>query len=314
MGCFKDDFLKISKGMGWKYGFELILMPRLLRRVGWKKSTESKLALRFIDKNLKSIAEKYFDESPIIDKTIDTPNIIWVFWWQGKDSMPPVIKECFNSVLRNANGRDVKLLTGSNYQDYVQLPPHILEKFRKGIISYTHFSDILRVALLKEHGGLWIDAAIFVTKPITICTKNFYSPKLSMIPHDSPHMHLWVIGVMGTPPNLPLFSYLYDVLIEYWTKFNAEFSYLMFDFFIRYGYEHWVWLKDLMDNRPIDSPDLHWPRYRFTQEVDEKMLNKLVDNNAFLSLTYRIQYPLQTENGKGTYYAALLKKYNIHSV
>lgn len=313
MGRFKDDFLKISKGIGFKCAVELILKPRLLGRIGWKKCTESKLALRFIKKNFSNVTERYVVVDSIINNSQDIPNVIWVFWWQGLESMPSVIKECYNSILRNANGREVKLLTGDNYQEYVQLPSHILNKFKAEKISYTHFSDIVRVALLSKYGGLWIDAAIFVTKSIEHYEGSFYSPKLSMVPHDSPHLHLWVIGVMGTPPDMPLFLYLYDILTEYWRRYDTEFSYLMFDFFIRYGYEHFSWLRDLIDNRPINSPDLHWSRYRFNQEVDERRLNELIENNTFLSLTYRIHYPMQTENGRDTYYSALLKRYSTFS-
>lgn len=90
------------------------------------------------------------------------PKTIWVFWWQGELAMPPVIKECYKSILRNCNGRTVVLLDQNNFKDYITLPDYILRKFYEGVISKTHFSDILRVGLLKEYGGMWIDAAIFV--------------------------------------------------------------------------------------------------------------------------------------------------------
>ena len=45
--------------------------------------------------------------------------------------------------------------------------------------------------------------------------------------------------------------------------------------------------------------------------MDEKKLDCLLVHNTFLSLTYRIKYPKYTINGKESYYAALLNKYNI---
>ena len=36
-----------------------------------------------------------------------------------------------------------------------------MDKLHKGIITRTHFSDILRLELLIQNGGTWIDATVF---------------------------------------------------------------------------------------------------------------------------------------------------------
>lgn len=309
MGRLKKDFYDIYNGMGFINALLLVLFPRLLRKIGINYN-DSQTFDRFIEKNFNKVISKYKQVSLSTDYEI--PKMIWVFWWQGELEMPSVIKECYRSILRNANGRQVILLDHNNYKDYVKLPDYILRKVNDGIISKTHFSDLLRVCLLKEYGGLWIDAAIFVTKPIPQYNGIFYSPRLEKELQDSPHMAQWVMGVMGSPPYMPLFSYIYDMLLSYWAKYNIVFSYLMFDYFVKYGYEHIVWIKTIIENRPIESPDLHFSRYNFSKEVDEKKLEYLLDNNTFLSLTYRIKYPKYTINGKESYYTALLNKYNIN--
>ena len=86
----------------------------------------------------------------------------------------------------------------------------------------------------------------------------------------------------------------------------------MFDYFIQYAYKHISWVKDLIANRPIDSPNLHFSRYSFSKEVNENILDSLLENNTFLSLTYRIKYPKYSVNGNKSYYTALLNKYNIN--
>lgn len=309
MGRLKEDFSEIYKGMGLNNALLLVFIPRILRKIGIKYD-DNLVYNRFIDKNFNKVALKY--RQVAFSTNTKIPKTIWVFWWQGELAMPPVIKECYKSILRNCNGRTVVLLDQNNFKDYITLPDYILRKFYEGVISKTHFSDILRVGLLKEHGGMWIDAAIFVTKPIPYYNTMFYSPRLKKEPQDSPHMGLWVMGVMGAPSQMPLFSYIYDMLLNYWAKYDAVFSYLMFDYFIQYGYKHISWVKDLIANRPIDSPNLHFSRYNFSKEVDESILDSLLENNTFLSLTYRIKYPKYTVNGNKTYYTALLNKYNIN--
>ena len=84
MGRFKDDFIKMSKGIGMKKAVEFVLIPRLLSRIGLRACyCESKISDRFINRNLKDIAEKYVNV-PITDASDCIPNIIWVFWWQGR--------------------------------------------------------------------------------------------------------------------------------------------------------------------------------------------------------------------------------------
>lgn len=313
MGRFKDDFARIYKGMGLNAALSLIFIPRLLRRFGFKYYEQSKVVDRFISKNFSSIVDKYV-ELTSQDFNDFIPDIIWVFWWQGVNEMPNVIIECYESIIRNSNGRKVILLSSDNYQDYINVPLYVQDKVSNGVLSFTHFSDFLRVALLRKYGGLWIDAAIFVTKTIPNFSTSFYSPKLSKMPIESPHLSLWVIGVMGSVPNMPLFNYLYEMLDYYWATYDSFFSYLMFDYFIRYGYEHFTWLRDLIDNREIDSPDLHWSRYMFTREVDYDKMNQLLLNNTFISLTYRLKYPMKLANGRDTFYSALLKRYGRYPV
>lgn len=309
MGRFLNDFFKISKGMGIHNAFRFVWVPRVLNKVGVKKYSQSQVIDNFISKEFRDITQK-FSNLEISHKDVDNiPKMIWVFWWQGFDSMPNVVKECYNSIIRNSNGREVVLITGETYMDYVIIPRYIVNKVSKGIISYTHFSDYLRVALLSKYGGLWIDAAIFVTKPIQYNNAYFYSPKLSLQQQESPHLHLWVIGVMEAPPNMPLFSFLLEILTAYWHRYNEVFSYLMLDYFIRYSYEHFRWFKDIIDTQQLNSPDLHSSRYMFDKEVDFARLEELLANNTFLSLTYRLHYPLQSDNGVETFYAALIKKY-----
>lgn len=115
---------------------------------------------------------------------------------------------------------------------------------------------------------------------------------------------------MGAIPQMPLFMYLYDMLQSYWQKYDGVFNYLMYDYYIRYAYEHFPWLRKLMDDRDLFSPDFYSTRYSFNQEVNWERLSMLLNNNTFLSLTYRISYPLTMENGNETYFSALLKKSN----
>ncbi len=97
---------------------------------------------------------------------------IWVFWWQGIENMPPVVKLCFDSLRIHAGNIPIYVVTKKNFREYVSFPSFIIEKFQKGNFSITHFSDILRFALLSQYGGLWLDATIFVSEDLKNIKKN----------------------------------------------------------------------------------------------------------------------------------------------
>ena len=63
---------------------------------------------------------------------------------------------------KNAGDHRVIILTEDNYKQYVNIPEWLEEKKNKGVISRTHFSDVLRLTLLSHYGGLWLDSTFFV--------------------------------------------------------------------------------------------------------------------------------------------------------
>jgi len=103
------------------------------------------------------------------DKELKTRNLekkrsnkVWFCWFQGLDCAPQLVKKCYDSLQKNLPSKEIVLLTSENYKQYApNIADYIIEKYENGIITHTHFSDILRVELLAEHGGTWIDATVF---------------------------------------------------------------------------------------------------------------------------------------------------------
>ena len=93
-------------------------------------------------------------------------NPIWQLWLQGEDNMPPIVRFCTESVKKENPNRKVILLSRDNLKDYISLPDYIIEKYDKKIISNTHFSDIVRLFLLYQYGGTWVDSTIYMSGKI----------------------------------------------------------------------------------------------------------------------------------------------------
>lgn len=96
---------------------------------------------------------------------------VFVFWWDGFDYAPPIVKQCLNSIKKYHLGCRVIEISKDDYEDFTDINPVILRDFRKGKISIQTFSDILRFNLLKNNGGIWIDATIYFADSYNLLDK-----------------------------------------------------------------------------------------------------------------------------------------------
>jgi len=48
----------------------------------------------------------------------------------------------------------------------VHIPDWVKAKQEAGIITRTNLSDLLRLSLLAEHGGLWLDSTFYCSGPL----------------------------------------------------------------------------------------------------------------------------------------------------
>lgn len=93
------------------------------------------------------------------------PERAFTIWFQGEEQAPPLVKACFRSMRRHLK-QELVVIDEKSLFDWITLPEFIVEKWRKGLIPHTQFSDICRIELLYRHGGLWFDATDYVTAPV----------------------------------------------------------------------------------------------------------------------------------------------------
>lgn len=114
------------------------------------------------------LEKHYTDVSPIAPNeqpAVQSP--IWVCWLQGLEQAPQLVVNCIKSIERyKQEEQQLIVVTADNYADYVDLPATIIEKWKKGLITNTHFSDLFRIHALTRHGGCWIDATCLLTAPV----------------------------------------------------------------------------------------------------------------------------------------------------
>lgn len=86
------------------------------------------------------------------------PRIIWTLWYQGIENAPDLVKQCVDSWRRLNPGYTVNVLDRDSLSDHVEFPREI-DLSRKDI-PVQKVAALGRLALLKEHGGVWADATV----------------------------------------------------------------------------------------------------------------------------------------------------------
>lgn len=150
--------------------------------------------------------------------------IIWVCWLQGIENAPKLVQVCVDSIKRYSGEYKVVELTEENIPDYITLPAYIWEKYHAGIISRTHFSDVLRLALLNEYGGIWIDATTLLTGELPSYITN---TPLFVYHSDQKGSSLLSVNFISCYQHHPLVEDTYHMILDYWKAEKRTVDYNM---------------------------------------------------------------------------------------
>ena len=84
------------------------------------------------------------------------PRIIWSYWNDKK--LPPLIQKCVDSWKRHMPGYTIRMLSDDNLGTYMDTSLLSLP----WVQTHQLRSDVIRLAILAKHGGIWSDASIIM--------------------------------------------------------------------------------------------------------------------------------------------------------
>lgn len=245
------------------------------------------------------------------DACRDSNEPIWVFWWTGEDSASEIVKACIKSIRRNANGHSVNFIDKYNIGKYVQFPAHIDEKHERGIIGHAAFADILRVTLLAQYGGVWIDATCFISQPLPdlLFRDTFFTAK--SVDNNAYYFSRsrWVGYFLAGNRHFALFSFVRDMLFEYWKETDEIVAYLLLDYIIDIAYHNFPEVQSVMDTLPNNNLARGQLMNRINEPYSAELFSELENGSTFLSkLSWRYGNPVAlTKDNKKTNYGHLLE-------
>lgn len=243
------------------------------------------------------------------DKSDNFSKCIWVCWWQGLDNAPEIVKKCINSIIKNSNGHKVIVLTDENYKEYANIPNWIEEKRNNGIITRTNFSDLLRLTLLAQHGGMWLDATFYCTSPIP--EEYFQLPIWSIKRPEYGHASVASGYFAGYSlacnyENRWIFATIRDFFLNYWMHNDYMVDYLMVDYMIVLAQRFDKKIKTTFDQIPNNNKNCDELFKILDKRFDLTTWNKIKEDTILFKLTWKNKYKL-TKNGEDTFYGKIIK-------
>lgn len=237
--------------------------------------------------------------------------ILWVFWWQGEENAPEIVKQCINSMRDHAGKFRLQVVDHTNYMDFASVSESMETRRRNGEISLTHFSDYYRMALLEEWGGLWIDASIYVdsTMDVSLLDKPLFTIRNPGADPVNISNWDWTVGVVGGWKGNTLFSVCRQLLEDYWRTHNSPVDYFIFDYFIRLIWDNCVMIREQIGAILPNNPNFYWFQTHAEEAWDDKRPHQLDGCGTWLyKLSWKKEYALKTPDGRPTVYAHWLQE------
>ena len=253
--------------------------------------------------------KRYYTKQQYNNKDVQTNQhkIIWICWFQGLEQAPEIVKESVESVKTHCKECEVIILTHENLHKYANIPDYIQEKYDNGIMPVAHYSDVLRLILLTQHGGVWIDATVLLTEkiPTGILESEFFCYRATMTALSKIKASSWFI--VSKPNNLIL-CHVRDMLFAYWKKENSLVNYYVFHLCFA------IVINKNAECRKIWSKVPSYANYKnhlLQSELLKPFNREIFENICKETTVHKLTYKLQFSENKeieGSFYDFLINK------
>ena len=260
------------------------------------------------------IKRKYLKDIIRIKKikgTNEFSNKVWWCWLQGEENAPEIQKICLDSLRKRLTDREIIIITKNNLFEYISFPKYIIDKYNKGYISNTHFSDLIRLELLINYGGTWIDSSVLCTN----YDKKLFNKKLFVYKN---YNNIWFANrsKFNQEPMIadnwfitseirnPILIAVRDMLLKYWKKHNSTVDYFIFQYFFTLIVEY-KYKEEFEEIETIPHIIPHLLQNSYLDKYDENKFNDILKSSSFHKITNKVENELIK---KDSFYYLLINK------
>lgn len=247
---------------------------------------------------VKKLEKKYSKVISDLNELIDSDNTqieenknVFIFWYQGIENAPLIVQECIKSIKKAYYDYNIIFLDKNNIKKYSNIPEYIYEKLASNKITITHFSDILRLNLLLNHGGIWIDSTCFCTDVPDYKNLTFFTIAHNIGIDWNICMGKLSVFYLASGKNNYLIKWVYFFIIKYWEKENVLPCYFFIDCVFFLACKSNLKNRTLMERVPKNNENVFLLDNLLRQEdiKIESYKDALRENNTF-KLSYKRKY------------------------
>ena len=261
----------------------------------------------FLERKYTPVAQSFKNRSGRADLGQRRSRIIWFCWLQGMEQAPALVHVCHASLKRHLPDREIKLIDGENWRDFVELPGYVVRKWEEGRIPAANFSDLLRLELLIQYGGTWVDATVLCTgdPACGVPLSSYLDADLFLFQYTPEgttkgiRISNWFIT---SCTNNPVLMAVREMLYAYWKDYDCTLDYYMFHLFfeiVAREYPQQVAAMPYGSSQRSIALGRHW-----NEPFKQEQWDRLVRGVAFHKLSYRVSEAVK--NNKENYYHHLL--------
>ncbi|MFI6088763.1 capsular polysaccharide synthesis protein [Streptomyces sp. NPDC051218] len=232
---------------------------------------------RFLTEHLDTLRSRVGD-GPVEENT--DPKI-FVYWAQGFDDAPPIVKACRKQLEALHIGEVIELDRESLHR-WVDIPADVRLHAEP---DRTHYSDLVRFALLRRYGGVWFDATCLASESVfgnfdALVTSGFFAFRY----HDA-LISNWFLAAR---PGNYITEMMYQAQCAYWRHRNIDVHY----FFPHHMFESLYYLDPQFAAVWDATPDLsshppHELQKAMQEPYDDARFGQLVSKSFVHKLTYK---------------------------
>jgi hypothetical protein len=148
------------------------------------------------------------------------PRTIWLLWLQGWDDPPAIVRACRDTWTHRNPGWEVRTLSADTLAEYLDLDA-LLPPTVRWTIEQEALADVVRIGVLREHGGVWADSTVYCNRPLD----EWMAPWTAdgFFAFDSPARgRLLSTWFMAAAPDHPIVRAWHRATVDYWARRTAR--------------------------------------------------------------------------------------------
>lgn len=205
-------------------------------------------------------------------------NVIYLYWGTGIENATELSKLCVHSWKALNPTWVIVELNDLNLEEHVSDMTFL--KRMKSKMSLTSYSDLVRLSLLLENGGVWADSTVFCLKPLNewlhdSCPNGFFA-----FHHPSRKISSWFLYAHR---DSVIIQKWYDAMVQYWSDGSQTLGY----FWVHKLFQQCFsteddFRKNLQNMKWIDTIPLH--SFQKSGMIDEATFVQKLSNKKDLNL------------------------------